>query len=189
MSLEGTGGVPMKIIPDGSKKLVDLQTGEVFRSICIIPEERDGGFVKVFKLFTEKVIKDLKAIGGAISTLMWFIDKIQDFPPNSDPVVVALPEEIARDLGICKRTVKRHLKILREHGYIEQVRKRHYVYRVNPRMVFKGVLRRYFKTQHEEKRRELYHAQAQGDNTTSGPVSSSGNEKGRDLRSGREGAS
>ena len=63
MSLEGTGGVPMKIIPDESKKLVDLQTGEVLRSICIIPEERDGEFVKVFRLFTEKVIKDLRTIG------------------------------------------------------------------------------------------------------------------------------
>jgi len=175
----------MKIIPE-KRKLVDLKTGEVLQTICIVPEERDGEFVKVFKLFTEKVIRDLKTIGGAISTLMWFIDKIQSFPPNSDPVIIALPEEIARDLGISKRTVKRHLKILKEHGYIEQVRKRHYAYRVNPRMVFKGVLRRYFKTQLEEKRRELYHAQTQGNDTTPRSVSSSRNEENRDLRSGRE---
>lgn len=172
----------MKIIPDESKKLVDLQTGEVLRSICIIPEERDGEFVKVFRLFTEKVIKDLRTIGKAINTLMWFIDRIQDLPPNSDPVVVALPEVIAKELGISKRTVKRHLRVLKEYGYIEQIKKRHYVYRVNPRMVFKGVLRRYFN------RKEVYH-HAQGDDTTPGPISSSGDKKGRDLRSGREGAS
>ena len=113
---------------------------------------------------------------------MWFIDRIQDLPPNSDPVVVALPEVIAKELGISKRTVKRHLRVLKEYGYIEQIKKRHYVYRVNPRMVFKGVLRRYFN------RKEVYH-HAQGDDTTPGPISSSGDKKGRDLRSGREGAS
>lgn len=169
----------MRIIPDESKKLIDLQTGEVFRSICIIPEERDGNFVKVFKLFTEKVIKDLRAIGKAINTLMWFIDKIQDLPPNTDPIVVALPEEIAKELGISKRTVKRHLRVLKERGYIEQIRRRHYVYRVNPRMIFKGVLRRYF-----NKGRLEHHAQ--GNDTASEAVSSSGDEEDRNLRSRRE---
>lgn len=165
----------MKRIPK-IMELVNPETGEIVRVVGIIPEERDNGYVKVFKLFTQKVINDLKAgIDGAINTLMWFINQIQDLPPDSDPIVIAEPEKIAQELGVTERTVRRHLKLLKDHGYLEQVRDRHHVYRVNPRMIFKGVLTRYFR------KGRMHHAQ--GDDTTPRSISSSGNEEDRDLRS------
>jgi len=136
----------MKIIPSKKEQLLNPKTGEVVTAIAIIPEQKDKDFVKMFKLMSTKVIQDLKAggINGATDTLFWFIDQIQEMEPNQDPVVLADPQTIADDLGTGERTVYRHLKLLMEYGYIEQIKKRHHVYRVNPTMLFKGTLSKYF---------------------------------------------
>ncbi len=126
------------------QKLVDTETGEVVPVIGIIPEARDANFVKVFKVLTERVIKDLKAgINGAVYTLFWFIDQIQDMKPNQEPIVIANPEDIAEALGKSRRTINRHLKLLIEHGYIKQIMSRQFMYLVNPELIFKGVLKQY----------------------------------------------
>ena len=127
------------------EKLVNIETGEVVSVIGIIPEVRDANFVKVFKVLTERVLKDLKAgINGAVYTLFWFIDQIQDMKPNQEPIVIANPEDIAEALGKSRRTINRHLKLLIEHNYIEQIINRQFMYRVNPALIFKGVLKQYY---------------------------------------------
>ncbi len=127
------------------EKLVNIETGEVVSVIGIIPEVRDANFVKVFKVLTERVLKDLKAgINGAVYTLFWFIDQIHDMKPNQEPIVVANPEDIAEALGKSRRTIERHLKLLIEHNYIEQIMNRQFMYQVNPEMIFKGHLKQYY---------------------------------------------
>ena len=49
-----------KVIPSKSEQLVNLKTGEVVNAIALVPEARDKNFVKIFKLMTTKVIRDLK---------------------------------------------------------------------------------------------------------------------------------
>ena len=137
-------------------KLVNIETGEVVSVIGIIPEVRDANFVKVFKVLTERVLKDLKAgINGAVYTLFWFIDQIHDMKPNQEPVVIANPEDIAEALGKSRRTIERHLKLLIEHGYITQIMNRQFMYLINPEMIFKGHLKQYYdkklSTRKEEK--------------------------------------
>lgn len=145
----------MKMIPSRNEQLVNPKTGEVVNTIALIPETRDKDFVKVFKLMTTKVIKDLKAgIDGAVFTLLWFIDRIQGLEPNQDPIVVVDPKDIAEDLGIGKRTVYYHLNLLKKHGYIEQIKNRQHIYRVNPMMIYKGTLKKYFDKQSDKKRKE-----------------------------------
>lgn len=127
------------------EKYVNLETGEVVSVIGIIPEQRDANFVKVFKVLTERVIRDLKAgINGAVYTLFWFIDQIQDMKPNQEPIVIANPEDIAEALGKSRRTIERHLQLLIEHDYIEQIMNRQFMYLVNPELIFKGVLKQYY---------------------------------------------
>ena len=136
----------MKTIPSKKEQLLNPKTGEVVTAIAIISEHRDKDFVKMFKLMSTKVIQDLKAggINGATDTLFWFIDQIQEMEPNQDPVVLVDPQTMADDLGTTEITIRNHLKLLKEHGYIEQLRKRHHIYRVNPTMLFKGTLSKYF---------------------------------------------
>jgi Firmicute plasmid replication protein (RepL). len=131
-----------KIIQNRSL-FVNKDTGEEIEVIGIIPEYRDANFVKIFQVFTKKVVEDLKiGLNGALYTLMWFIDQIQGMKVNQEPIIVAHPDKIAFDLNISKRTAERHLRRLEKHGYIEQVENVCHVYRINPRWVFKGVLRK-----------------------------------------------
>jgi predicted transcriptional regulator len=74
--------------------------------------------------------------------------------PNQEPIVIANPEDIAKDLGVSRRTINRHLKLLIERGYIKQLVNRQFMYLVNPEMIFKGVLKQYFNKKLSEKNRD-----------------------------------
>jgi len=130
----------MKVLKE-RRQLIDGKTGEVIEVLSIIPEVKDRNFVKVFKLMSRKVIQDLKAgLNGATDTLWWIIDHLK-YDVNE---VFAHPQDIARDLGINVRTAKRHLKILKDLGYIHQVKPKHHVYRIDPYLLFKGRIYRVF---------------------------------------------
>jgi DNA-binding transcriptional ArsR family regulator len=129
------------------EELVNIETGEV-EVIGIIKEPRNANSVKVF---TGQVLKDLKTgIDGAVYTLFWFIDQIQDIKPNQEPIVIANPEEIAEALGKSRRTINRHLKLLIEHDYIKQIMNRQFMYLVNPELIFKGILKQSFSEEKED---------------------------------------
>jgi len=144
-----------RIVPKDRKQYIDPKTGEIVNTIALIPEARDKNFVKVFKLMTTRVVKDLKAgIDGAVYTLFWLIDKVQEMQPNQDPIVITDPETIAKDLGMSKRTIYRHLITLKKYGYIKQIKKNRHIYRVEPTMIYKGTLQKYFDKESTERRRK-----------------------------------
>ncbi|MGI9862733.1 replication/maintenance protein RepL [Moorella naiadis] len=129
----------------GNKKVVDVQTGEILNVISVIPEQKDKNYLKVFRLFSEKVIMDLRGnLNGATDTLFWLMNKLQELPPNSEPIIAAYPKEIAKTLGLSERTIRTHLNKLCQHKYISQLYPRQYIYRFNPEYLYRGNLVKYW---------------------------------------------
>ena len=102
-------------------------------------EGSDSNFVKVFKLMSRKVVKDLNGnrINGAGDTLWWMIEQIR----LGQHIVYAHPRFIARDIGKSISQVYKHLKLLEENGYIKRTEQPHLV-KINPRFMFKGTAKR-----------------------------------------------
>lgn len=138
----------MKKIAITHKSLVDPKSGKEIPIISVIPEARDKDFIKIFKLMSMKVLKDLQAgLNGATDTLWWIIDHVMEFKPNEEPIVWIDPQLVAKDLKISPETVKKHVKKLKKFKYIEQIRPRHYNYKLNPNFIYKGSVVQYFEKQ------------------------------------------
>ena len=109
--------------------------------IVIAPEmAKDRDFVKVFKLMTMTVLKDLGGgkIHGAADTLWWILDQLQgDIGTN---MVIIRPDDVGPTIGKSEMQVRRHIKLLLRLGYIEKGQIKH-LYKVNPDFVFRGSLK------------------------------------------------
>jgi len=125
-----------------TKEVMDLETGEVLKAISIIPETKDKNFVKVFKLFSVKVLQDLGLMNGEAKLLMWLLAKTLELPVQSDMWIPLDYKEVAKDLGVSKRSVMNYIKKLLKLGYIEQYKRRHPTYRIKPEFVYKGILQK-----------------------------------------------
>jgi len=122
------------------KEIMDTETGEIIEAVGFIPTKKDNDFVKVYKLFGEQVLKDLKTMNGETKLLLWFISKTLDLPVQSDLWIPVKYEELAKELNTTERTIKAYIKKLKELNYIEQFQKRVKVFRVNVNYIYKGKL-------------------------------------------------
>ena len=125
------------------KEVIDANTGEVIKAVAFIPEAKDRGFVKVFKLFGKKVLEDLGALNGEAKLLIWFLAKTLELPVQSDLWIPVDYKEVAKELKISEVSVKRYTKKLIDLGYLEQFKNRHTTFRLNPDFIYKGVLTKY----------------------------------------------
>lgn len=125
----------------------------VEHQVLVVSSEmaKDTDFIKVFKLMTITVLKDLGGgrIHGAADTLWWVLDQLQgDIGTN---MVIIRPEEVGPVIGKSSMQVRRHIKLLLKLGYIENGNIKH-LYKVRPEFVFRGSLQKYI--ENEGKRKE-----------------------------------
>jgi len=126
------------------KVLFDLETASFVEAVAVIPEAKDREeFVKVYKLFSEKVLLDLSSLGYEAKVLLWLLAKTLEQPFQSEMWIPVSYGEVAKDIGLSEVSVKRYFKKLLELGYVEQFRRRQTIFRLRPEFVYKGVLVRY----------------------------------------------
>jgi len=128
------------------KDVIDADTGEVITAIAFVPEPRDKDFVKVYKLFSEKLLMDLanKVItGGELKIIAWFLAKTVELPFQSDMWIPVRYETLAEEVKLHKEVVKRYVRSLIRKGYLEQFQKGQKIFRLKPDFVYKGVLVKY----------------------------------------------
>jgi len=125
------------------KEVVDPNTGEIIEAVAFIPEYKDKDFAKIYKLFSKKLLEDLGTINGEAKLLFWFIAKTLELPTQSDLWIPVDYKEVAKELGITDRAVRKYIKRLKELGYIEQFRPRNTTFRIKPDYLYKGVLSKY----------------------------------------------
>jgi len=114
------------------------KTGEVYEEIervLFIGKKafiRDRNFVKVFVGFLSDILEDRELGTGAWRLLVYAINNI-DY--NSLRVSM-VPDEVAQELGITKRTFYRWLSILLRKKYLEKVATN--IYRIRPYSAIRG---------------------------------------------------
>lgn len=133
----------MKMRPILEKEVLDTETGEVYKVIGLLPEARDKDFLKVYKLFSEKVLQDLGSMNGETRLLMWFIAQSINLPTQSEMWIPIDYLEVAKEIGVSKRSMHFYIKKLIELGYIEQYSKRQRIFRLKPDFVYRGILTKF----------------------------------------------
>ena len=112
---------------------IDPKTGEL-KDILMIsyPDEFDADWVKIFTGFSEALIQDADIAGKAIRLLFWIMKELKmgsiEFYMNND--------EVAKELGVTKRTIINWKKTLEKKGLIKKVKPN--IYMINPACVVKG---------------------------------------------------
>jgi len=132
------------------KKLIDAETGEYITAIAFIPEERDKDFAKVYKLFGDKILRDIaerKITGGQAIILLWFLAKTVELPIQSDMWIPIDYGDLAKEIKLSPRVIRMYVKQLVEKGYLEQFKKRHSTFRLKPDYVYKGILVKFKESQ------------------------------------------
>lgn len=125
------------------KEVIDASTGEVIEAVAFIPEVRDRNFVKLYKVFSEKILNDLCGLNGEAKLLCYLMAKTMDLPMQSDLWIPINYEVVANELGVSVRTLKGYFKRLKELGYIDQFKSRNTVFRIRPEFLYKGNLSKY----------------------------------------------
>ena len=125
------------------KDFVDPETGEI-RRFLIVELETNKDFVRIHRAFIEAMLRDLDYLNGAIKLLIWFINKALECRMSNKPAeIFVFVEEVMRELRVKRRTVHRYLKLLKEKGYIIQLKKNRPVYMLNPEYIWLGTAKSY----------------------------------------------
>lgn len=141
----------MAQIPTGQVATVRNSDGTIDREVPVIawvPEAKDEGFVKLYTLFSRKVLSDLRGdLNGATELLIWFLAQVAERDITTDPRIIVDPESVCHDLACNRRTFNRHLAKLKKLGYLRQPKPRQMVFFLNQGYVWKGTLRQKDKSQ------------------------------------------
>ena len=125
------------------KDFVDPETGEIQRFL-IVELETNRDFVRIHRAFIEAMLRDLDYLNGAIKLLIWFINKALGCRMFNKPAeIFVFVEEVMRELRVKRRTVHRYLKLLKEKGYVIQLKKNRPVYMLNPEYIWLGTAKSY----------------------------------------------
>ncbi|MCS7106329.1 MAG: hypothetical protein NZ942_03365 [Candidatus Aenigmarchaeota archaeon] len=125
------------------KQVVDLETGEVLDVVTLIPEiKEDRDFTKVFGLLSEKVLRDIQKLNGAVWVLFYIMRVLQI---NSNEVYLN-PRVLEKELNKSSRMIRIYLVKLMQLGYITPVPEKKHFYTIDPQMLFKGKVSKFLRT-------------------------------------------
>lgn len=116
------------------RELLDPKTGEIVEVLLIgrDPAHKDKDYVKVFVAFLRDVVQKKEIAGKAIRLLLYMVDRLD----WNTLEVWLIPSQVAKDLGVDKRTFHRWIGDLIKVGYIQKLGR--YRYRLKPYSVIRG---------------------------------------------------
>lgn len=120
-----------RIALEGTKTLIDPQTGEEFRVNHMAVTEADSNFSKIW---LANILVAVEEFGSAsMSVLFWLVKKTEETKGNN--TILMTIREIADEIGKSTQTVHKVLKVLEQNDVI---RRKTGVIFVNPDVVYKG---------------------------------------------------
>lgn len=130
---------------------------EIRETVVFGSPSDDKDFLKIYPLFIEVLQEDLKIKNGRLKLFLWFVSQIRDIKPNAEPLVVAEQEEMAKAIAVNLRTIQRYIEGLLKNKYISRYKGIKSAYLVNPELIYKGSVQKYFNLQYKKKQREEQH--------------------------------
>jgi len=139
-----------------TRSRIDPVTGEVLEIETIVigragGVDKDGDFVKVFPALFLSFLRELKIDDGKARLVMLLIYKASKMTANSDNVVFAPNEDLMTELNISRGTLIRYIAELCKLKIIKRVQPRMPAYEINPNMIYKGTLSKFYKNQNSKK--------------------------------------
>lgn len=120
-----------RVALEGTKTLIDPQTGEEFQVNHMAVTEADSDFSKIW---LANILVAVEEFGSAsMSVLFWLVKKTEETKGNN--TIIMTIREIANEIGKSTQTVHKVLKILEQNDVI---RRKTGVIFVNPDVVYKG---------------------------------------------------
>lgn len=114
---------------NGTRRLIDADTGEIIEAQTITKTAGDAGF---HKIWLHHILEAVDEVGNAkMRVLMWLL-----MHADSQNRIMCTYKEIMAATGVSVRTVAALMGKLRDASVIVEVRKS--VWRLNPDVVFKG---------------------------------------------------
>jgi len=133
------GKVIRRKVKEYEEEVVNPETGEVEKRLVRVWDEYekslDKDFVKVFDAFTKDLLLDEEISGKAIR-LLFYIASILDY--DKDTFYLS-PSEVAKELNVSDRTVRKWKEILLKKRIILKTERRNW-YKVNPHCIYRGVV-------------------------------------------------
>lgn len=102
--------------------------------------EQENGSVSTISAGVIFSLKGNNVKIGAVGTLWWIMNQAVILKTNEDPLIYVVPDQVAKDLNISKRSVMSHLKLLKDKRYIFQLNNRQHVYKLNSDFLYKGTV-------------------------------------------------
>ena len=135
------GRVIRRKVKEYEEEVVNPETGEVEKRLVRVWDEYekslDKDFVKVFDAFTKDLLLDEEISGKAIR-LLFYIASILDYDKD---IFYLSPSEVAKELNVSDRTVRKWKEILLKKRIILKTERRNW-YKVNPHCIYRGVVHR-----------------------------------------------
>ena len=107
-------------------------------------------YIKVYPLFFEIMLPVLSSDNGLSRLILYIMKKVLDLSNNSKNIIIADNDEFMKSLNISKPTLIRYIADLCALNIIERLKPRMPIYRINPNMIYKGTLTKYYKKYIEE---------------------------------------
>ena len=135
----------------GQKTVTEYtESGEIKRTIDVTVMgkpakwEKDGQFLKVYPAFFESFLQDLQIEDSRLKLVVYLMSEAMKLQVNSDNAVYIDTAKASEAIGISQRSLYRCIKALGAVGFISQVSPRQTLYILNPEMVYKGNLVKYY---------------------------------------------
>ena len=133
------GRVIRRKVKEYEEEVINQETGETEKRLVRVWDEYekslDRNFVKVFDAFTKDLLLDEEISGKAIR-LLFYIASILEY--DKDTFYLS-PSEVAKELNVNDRTVRRWKEILLKKRIILKTERRNW-YKVNPYCIYKGIV-------------------------------------------------
>ena len=131
------------------RQTINQDTGEILQDIETITIGHPGrpmdlNFLKVYPAFFSSFLQQLKIDDGKARLVLFLMAKAIELRTDSDNVIIAKNAEIMKALKISKPTLLNYIKQLCELRVIQRLSPRMPVYRINPDMIYKGTLTKYY---------------------------------------------
>lgn len=135
---------------------IDPETGEVLEVHSVVigkvgKAEQDADFLKVYPAFFASFLQELKIDDGKARLVLYLMFKASKMAANGDNVIFAPNEDLMNELNISKPTLLRYIADLCNLNVIKRVKPKMPIYEINPNMIYKGTLSKYYKNLHKER--------------------------------------
>ena len=113
--------------------------------------EKDGNFLKIYPAFLKTFLDQMGITDSRLSLVMYIMNEAIHLQINGDNAIFLDCNKAAKVIKVSVASIYRGIKSLVDCSFLKQINPRQSVYRINPEMVYRGNLIRYYQKELKSK--------------------------------------